>query len=92
MKWTVLHQHQCQMKACAEGQSSLHQAHSMSFECPNACAGQTRHIQGLQLDELAGWKFWRFNLEAVLGDEPRTLEYSITADQIDKSARQAQNT
>ncbi|CAK0753536.1 hypothetical protein CVIRNUC_002228 [Coccomyxa viridis] len=51
--------------------------------------GQTRHIQGLQLDELAGWKFWRFNLEAVLGDEPRTLEYSITADQIDKSARYA---
>ena len=39
------------------------------------------------LDELAGWKFWRFNLEAILGDEARTLEYTIDTDQVDKSTR-----
>ena len=51
-------------------------------------AGQIKHIQGLILDELAGWKFWRFNLEANLGNDARHLEYSIDADRIDKSARQ----
>ena len=44
-------------------------------------------MQGLLLDEFAGWKFWRFNIEARLGDETRCLEYSVNADQMDKCAR-----
>lgn len=44
-------------------------------------------MQGLLLDEFEGWKFWRFNIEARLGDKARCLEYSVNADQMDKSAR-----
>ena len=40
------------------------------------------------LDEHVGWKFWRFDLEAILGDDARMLEYSIEADHMDKSTRQ----
>lgn len=39
------------------------------------------------LDEHAGWKFWRFDLAATLGDAPRQIEYAIDADGLDKAAR-----
>ena len=39
------------------------------------------------LDEHAGWKFWRFDLEAMLSDDARILEYSIEADHMEKSTR-----
>ena len=62
-------------------------AHPAGKKNNHLIAGQTKQRQGLLLDEHAGWKFWRFDLEALLGDSARVLEYSIEAEQMDKSTR-----
>lgn len=50
-------------------------------------AGGSKQVQGLLLDEHAGWKFWRFDMSTSLGDSPRRVEYALDAEGLDKTAR-----
>jgi hypothetical protein len=37
------------------------------------------------LDEHEGWKFWRFDMRATLGDKGRVLKYHLDAEGVDKT-------
>ena len=44
-------------------------------------------MQGLLLHEFAGWHFWRFDVDAQLGDGARWLQYSLHMDGVDVNYR-----
>ncbi len=44
-------------------------------------------MQGLLLHDFAGWHFWRFDIDAQLGDSARWLQYSLHMDGVDVNHR-----
>jgi hypothetical protein len=65
----------------------LEQACMQASVLPEVHAGKERVVQGLQLHEHAGWKFWRFDVSAELGEQPRCLQYSLAMDGVDQNHR-----
>ena len=44
-------------------------------------------MQGLLLHKTAGWHFWRFDIDAQLGNSARWLQYSLHMDGVDVNHR-----
>lgn len=50
-------------------------------------AGKQREVQGLLLHSFSGWHFWRFDIDATLGESARWLQYSLHMDGVDVKYR-----
>ena len=61
---------------------NIEQGEMLMCQAPHA--GQAKDVQGLMLEELHGWKFWRFDMKATLDKEERQLHYSLAAEGLDK--------